>query len=82
MDGPQGRLALNTPVLILDLDALDRNIEAMAAFAARSGVSLRPHAKTHKCPDIARRQIRTGAAGQCCAKLGEAEALAEAGVTA
>jgi len=76
-----GRRSLNTPVLILDLDALDRNISAMAEFAERSGVSLRPHSKTHKCPDIAHRQIRAGAVGQCCAKLGEAEALAEAGVT-
>lgn len=75
-----GRGALNTPVLILDLDALDRNIAAMATFADRSGVWLRPHAKTHKSADIARRQIRAGAVGQCCAKLGEAEALAEAGV--
>eukprot|EP01033_Poteriospumella_lacustris_P022577 gene22577-16994_t len=53
----------------------------MAAFVERSGISLRPHSKTHKCPDIARLQIRAGAVGQCCAKLGEAEALAEAGVT-
>ena len=81
IDQQGGRSALNTPVLILDLDALDRNITAMAAFAERSGISLRPHSKTHKCPDIARLQIRAGAVGQCCAKLGEAEALAEAGVT-
>ena len=80
IDQQGGRGALNTPVLILDLDALDRNIVAMAEFAERSGVSLRPHSKTHKCPDIARLQIRAGAVGQCCAKLGEAEALAEAGV--
>ena len=76
-----GRRALNTPVLILDLDALERNIAAMAAFAETAGVALRPHSKTHKSPDIARRQIGAGAVGQCCAKLGEAEAMAEAGVT-
>ncbi len=80
--GRQGsRAALNTPVLVVDLDALDRNIARMAAFAEGAGLKLRPHAKTHKSPDIARRQIAAGAVGQCCAKLGEAEALAEAGVT-
>jgi D-serine deaminase-like pyridoxal phosphate-dependent protein len=80
--GRQGsRRELNTPVLVVDLDALDRNIGRMAAFAAAHGVKLRPHAKTHKSPDIARRQIEAGAVGACCAKLGEAEALAEGGVT-
>ena len=80
--GQQGsRRALNTPVLVLDLDALQHNIQAMAAFAARHGVKLRPHAKTHKSPDIAKRQIEAGAVGLCCAKLGEAEALAEHGMT-
>jgi 3-hydroxy-D-aspartate aldolase len=79
--GRQGsRRALNTPALLIDVEALDRNIAAMAAFAASSGLKLRPHAKTHKSVDIARRQIAAGAVGVCCAKLGEAEALAEAGV--
>ena len=50
---PGGRAELNTPVLVVDLDALDRNIAAMAAFAAEHGVALRPHAKTHKSVDIA-----------------------------
>ena len=77
---PGGRTELNTPVLVVDLDALDRNIARMAAFAAAHGVALRPHAKTHKSVDIARRQIEAGALGQCCAKLGEAEALADGGV--
>ncbi len=71
---------MNTPALVLDLDMLERNIAAMAAFARAHGIALRPHAKTHKCPDIARRQIAAGALGNCCAKLGEAEALAEAGI--
>ncbi|MBI1199766.1 MAG: DSD1 family PLP-dependent enzyme [Phenylobacterium sp.] len=75
-----GRRDLNTPVLVLDLDALDRNIASMAGLAAKAGVRLRPHAKTHKSLDIARRQIEAGAVGVCCAKLGEAEALAGAGV--
>ncbi len=52
----------------------------MAAFAKAHKVNLRPHSKTHKSADIARRQIAAGALGVCCAKLGEAEALGEAGV--
>jgi 3-hydroxy-D-aspartate aldolase len=79
--GRQGsRAALNTPVLVVDLDALDRNIAAMAAFARERGVALRPHAKTHKSVEIARRQIAQGAVGACCAKLGEAEVLASGGI--
>lgn len=80
--GQQGsRAALNTPVLVLDRDRLDRNIAAMQAKVAARGVALRPHAKTHKSSDIAHRQLAAGAVGVCCAKIGEAEALAEDGVT-
>lgn len=80
--GRQGsRADLNTPVLVLDAGALDRNIAAMAALVAVHGVGLRPHGKTHKSVDIARRQLAAGAAGICCAKIGEAEALAEGGIT-
>lgn len=79
--GRQGsRLELNTPVLVIDRDALDRNIARMAEFARGNGLQLRPHAKTHKSADVARRQIAAGAVGQCCAKLGEAEALTDAGI--
>ncbi|HEX2885316.1 DSD1 family PLP-dependent enzyme [Vineibacter terrae] len=79
--GRQGsRGLLNTPALVLDLDMLERNIAAMAAFARAHGIALRPHSKTHKSPDIARRQIAAGALGNCCAKLGEAEVMAEAGI--
>ena len=79
--GRQGsRRDLNTPVLVVDRDALDRNIARMADFAAAHGLKLRPHAKTHKSVDIARRQIAAGALGQCCAKLGEAEVLADGGI--
>ncbi|HVM99329.1 MAG TPA: DSD1 family PLP-dependent enzyme [Caulobacteraceae bacterium] len=79
--GRQGsRRSLNTPALVLDVEALDRNIATMAAFAAAAGLKLRPHAKTHKSVDIARRQVAAGALGVCCAKLGEAEALAEGGI--
>jgi len=73
---------LQTPALVIDLDACERNLAAMAAHAARAGVALRPHAKTHKSAEIARRQIAAGARGVCCAKLGEAEALAAAGIDA
>ncbi|MGN7929507.1 DSD1 family PLP-dependent enzyme [Sphingopyxis sp. 22461] len=80
--GRQGsRADLNTPVLVLDVDALDRNIQRMAALTAQHGVALRPHAKTHKSVDIAKRQLAAGAVGVCCAKIGEAEVLAEGGVT-
>src|SRR5215468_4130712 len=74
------RELLNTPVLVIDRDALDRNIARMAEFARAHGTALRPHAKTHKSADLARRQIAAGATGVCCAKLGEAEALADGGV--
>lgn len=79
--GRQGsRADLNTPVLVVDLEALDRNIAAMAALVATKGVGLRPHAKTHKSVDIAKRQLAAGALGVCCAKIGEAEVLAAGGV--
>lgn len=79
--GQQGsRAALNTPVLIVDVDQLDRNITAMQALARTHGVALRPHAKTHKSLAIARRQIAAGAIGLCCAKIGEAEVLADGGI--
>ncbi|WP_299321300.1 DSD1 family PLP-dependent enzyme [Parasphingopyxis sp.] len=78
--GQQGsRKSLNTPALVVDKAAMQRNIARMAAFAADKGLALRPHAKTHKSIDIAQLQIAAGARGICCAKLGEAEALAAAG---
>lgn len=79
--GRQGsRADLNTPALILDRTAFEANVAAMAAFARDRGLALRPHAKTHKSADVARAQIAAGAVGQCCAKLGEAEALAAEGI--
>ncbi len=79
--GQQGsRRSLNTPALVLDLEMLERNIAEMARFAKEHNVKLRPHSKTHKSADIARRQLAAGALGVCCAKLGEAEALAEEGI--
>jgi D-serine deaminase-like pyridoxal phosphate-dependent protein len=69
---------IDTPALLLDLDAFDHNLHHMAAFFADKPTSLRPHAKTHKCPEIARRQVQAGAVGITCAKLGEAEVMVEA----
>jgi D-serine deaminase-like pyridoxal phosphate-dependent protein len=80
MTAPLPRRDLPTPALLVDRAALERNIAAMAAFAAAHGIALRPHAKTHKSGAIARRQIAAGAAGICCAKLAEAEALAADGI--
>jgi D-serine deaminase-like pyridoxal phosphate-dependent protein len=77
---PGSRYAVATPALILDVDVLDRNIRRMADRARDAGLRLRPHAKSHKCSFIAKRQLAAGAAGICCAKLGEAEALAAAGI--
>ncbi|WBH17870.1 DSD1 family PLP-dependent enzyme [Sphingomonas radiodurans] len=77
---PGSRDRLNTPALILDADAFARNVARMADFARRHGLILRPHAKSHKSADIARAQLASGAVGLCCAKLGEAEALAAEGI--
>jgi D-serine deaminase-like pyridoxal phosphate-dependent protein len=71
---------IDTPALVLDLDALERNIARMAESVKGSGVRLRPHAKSHKCAEIARRQIAAGAVGICCQKTSEAEALVAGGV--
>jgi D-serine deaminase-like pyridoxal phosphate-dependent protein len=76
---PGSRFRVPTPALILDEKALDANIRRMAQ-RTRKAVALRPHAKTHKCAWIARKQIVAGAVGVCCAKIGEAEALSAAGV--
>ena len=75
-----GRRSLNTPVLLINLDAFERNVAAMAAYTKANGLRLRPHAKTHKCAEIARRQVAAGAVGVCCAKLGEAEEMAAGGI--
>lgn len=66
-----------TPALLLDLDAFESNVAAMAAYVAARGKGLRPHGKTHKCPEIARRLVAAGAVGACTAKLGEAEVFAK-----
>ena len=70
----------DTPALCLDLDALEANIADAVALCRKHGVAWRPHAKCHKSPDIAHRLIDAGAIGLTCAKLGEAEVFAAAGV--
>jgi D-serine deaminase-like pyridoxal phosphate-dependent protein len=71
---------VDTPALLVDLDAFEANIATMARKAAAAGAALRPHAKTHKCAEIARRQLAAGAKGICCQKVSEAEALLPSGV--
>ncbi len=73
---------IDTPALILDMVALEANITMMSGFCRQNSVGLRPHAKTHKCAEIARRQMAEGAVGLTCAKVGEAEALVDAGIRA
>jgi len=71
---------LDTPCLLLDLDRVQANIATMMGMIAGTGVSLRPHFKTPKCPQVARLQLEAGAIGITVAKLGEAEVLADAGL--
>ncbi len=71
---------LDTPVLCIDLDAFEANVRDLAAACARRGIHWRPHAKCHKSVDVARRLIEAGALGLTCAKLGEAEVFAAAGI--
>ena len=80
IDQPGSRTKLQTPALVIDLDVLERNIECMADFARKNGIALRPHAKTHKSVEIARRQVKAGAVGVCTATIGEAEVMVEAGI--
>jgi len=84
---PGGRLEagiskwdLDTPCLCVDLDRLEGNLDRMQTTVTRNGIASRPHAKTHKCPAIARLQIATGSVGICTAKISEAEVMFEHGV--
>ncbi|MCP1315151.1 MULTISPECIES: alanine racemase [unclassified Halomonas] len=74
------RRELVTPALLIDEDALNANLSRMQALCRQAGIALRPHAKAHKCPEIARRQLAAGAVGICVATLGEAECFASAGI--
>ena len=64
--------AVDTPCLVLELDAFERNLQRLPESLAGRDIRLRPHAKSHKCPEIARRQIALGAVGVCCQKVSEA----------
>lgn len=73
---------VDTPALLIDLDAFERNLQRMAAATPANGrVKLRAHAKTHKSPVIAQRQIALGAVGICCQKVSEAEIFVQHGIT-
>ena len=72
---------VDTPALLLDLDAFEFNIQLMAGFAKKFGINHRPHAKTHKSPVVAQKQIAAGAVGQCFQKVAEAEILVAGGVS-
>jgi len=76
----QGVAAIDTPALVVDLDAMERNLQRMADYAKAHGMKLRPHAKMHKSAALGQRQMQAGAVGLCVQKTSEAEALAAAGV--
>jgi D-serine deaminase-like pyridoxal phosphate-dependent protein len=76
----QPTAAIDTPALVVDLDAMHRNLTRMAEFARKHGMRWRAHAKMHKCAAIARLQVQAGASGVCVQKTAEAEAMAEGGV--
>ena len=71
---------VDTPALVIDLDAFERNLRRLAERIAGSPVKARPHAKTHKCPVIALKQVELGAVGVCVQKVSEAEAMVYGGV--
>ena len=71
---------VDTPALIIDLDAFERNLKRMADAVAKAGVRLRPHAKTHKSPVVGLKQMALGAVGLCCQKVSEAEAMVLGGI--
>src|SRR4051794_10549237 len=72
--------SVETPALVVDLDTFEHNLELMANAVRGSGLALRPHAKAHKCVDIAMAQIARGAVGICCQKVDEAAVFVSAGV--
>ncbi|MBS0219658.1 MAG: DSD1 family PLP-dependent enzyme [Proteobacteria bacterium] len=74
------KMALDTPALVIDLDAMAANIDRISRTCSENGVAWRPHIKGQKTPEIARAEIAAGAIGITCAKLGEAEVMAEAGI--
>jgi len=80
MEADISKWELDTPALCVDLDALEANLATLQQTVVRNGIASRPHAKTHKCPAIARLQIENGSVGICTAKVGEAVAMYEHGI--
>src|SRR5688572_21209781 len=74
------KLELDTPVLLVELDAMERNIDRLARFVRERGLNWRPHTKGVKVPAVAHLEMAAGAIGVTCAKLGEAEVMANAGI--
>lgn len=81
MSPQEAAAVLDTPVPVIDLTIVERNLERMQAYADAHGLKLRPHIKTHKLPVFAQRQVALGAVGITCQKLGEAEIMADAGLS-
>ena len=77
---PGSRRALLTPALVVDLDKFETNLLRHQRICGEAGLRMRPHAKTHKCSEIAKRQAEAGAVGVCCATLHEAEVMVGAGI--
>jgi D-serine deaminase-like pyridoxal phosphate-dependent protein len=71
---------LDTPCAVVDLDVMENNLRRCQTYLDRHGLSLRPHIKTHKIPEFAHLQIKLGAKGVNCQKLGEAEIMVDAGI--
>jgi len=71
---------VDTPALLLDLDAFEHNLTLLQQSLAGRNIKMRPHAKSHKCPEIAKRQMALGAVGVCCQKVSEAQAMVDGGV--
>lgn len=72
---------LETPAVVVDLDVMEQNLTRMAEYCRRQGIKLRPHTKSHKIPELAKRQMESGAVGITVAKIGEAEVMLDSGIT-
>src|SRR4051794_31932954 len=76
----QSKSVLDTPALLVDLDTMESNLARVIAECRKNGIAWRPHCKGHRSIDIAKKQVAAGAIGVTCAKLGEAEVMAAAGI--
>ena len=71
---------IDTPALLLDMDALERNLTRISEYCIKNNTSFRPHTKSHKCPTISKMQLSSGAIGICTVKVSEAEVMAQDGI--